>query len=77
MHHTAENHTFEFIVSALDPAQEGVHQLEVGLPVLLEEAVQALGQDAGQVLTDQLVLHGVYQLPLGDLVKVVDQPAKI
>ena len=51
-------------LTVLDSAEEAVHQLQVLDPVLLQEEVEPLVEDAGEVLVQQLLLHRVDHLPL-------------
>ena len=51
-------------LTVLDSAEEAVHQLQVLDPVLLQEEVEPLVEDAGEVLGQQLLLHRVDRLPL-------------
>ena len=57
-------------LTVLDSAKEAVHQLQVLDPVLLQEEVKPLVEDAGEVLVQQPLLYRVDHLPLAALALV-------
>ena len=57
-------------LTVLDSAKEAVHQLQVLDPVLLQEEVKFLVEDAGEVLVQQPLLYRVDHLPLAALALV-------